>query len=477
MAWVEGRDGSRGQVRLMSAGDSAETKVQVQPFNSESEPVGKPTDVVIAAGQRRSVKLPENVAKDGSVVGVELLSDEHAFDNVIDFPPLANPKVTVAHIGSDVQNDPETMRYYLQRVLDGNPARDVMLADLKQPDQELYRPIPAESDFVVATGAVPKAMLPSVQKLFDRGGTLLMAADSVAAVQSLKRFLPKDIQVKEGVVEDYSMLADINYQHPLFQAFAEARFADFSSIRFWKTRHIVLNLEERQPNDWNILAEFDNGTPAFIQFSVGDEGRLLVLASGWHPTDSQLALSTRFPPLITRLLTLAIPESSTQQMQAIGNVIRPSRLLQNTEWQIRYPDGTDQTAAEVKAALEEQNAGVDIVDSNEVTVMLKQPGRYLLTAGPEDAEKEVTVIANVAASESRTEALPTGQLQALGIGVTAEGTGDTVLDAAEVSKLKTSELENRQKLWRWMLLAGLACLLLESIWANVLERRQAEVVG
>lgn len=477
LAWVEGRDGSRGQVRLMSAGDSAETKVQVQPFNSESEPVGKPTDVVIAAGQRRSVKLPENVAKDGSVVGVELLSDEHAFDNVIDFPPLANPKVTVAHIGSDVQNDPETMRYYLQRVLDGNPARDVMLADLKQPDQELYRPIPAESDFVVATGAVPKAMLPSVQKLFDRGGTLLMAADSVAAVQSLKRFLPKDIQVKEGVVEDYSMLADINYQHPLFQAFAEARFADFSSIRFWKTRHIVLNLEERQPNDWNILAEFDNGTPAFIQFSVGDEGRLLVLASGWHPTDSQLALSTRFPPLITRLLTLAIPESSTQQMQAIGNVIRPSRLLQNTEWQIRYPDGTDQTAAEVKAALEEQNAGVDIVDSNEVTVMLKQPGRYLLTAGPEDAEKEVTVIANVAASESRTEALPTGQLQALGIGVTAEGTGDTVLDAAEVSKLKTSELENRQKLWRWMLLAGLACLLLESIWANVLERRQAEVVG
>lgn len=476
LAWVEGRDGSRGQVRLMSAGDSAEKQVKVQPFNSESEPVGKSTDVVIAAGQRRSVKLPEDVAKDGSVVGVELLSDEHAFDNVIDFPPLANPKVTVAHIGSDVKNDPETMRYYLQRVLDGNPARDVALSDLKQPDQELYRPIPPESDFVVATGAVPEAMLLSVQQLFDRGGTLLMAADSVDAVQSLKQFLPNDIQVKEAVVDDYSMLADINYQHPLFQAFAEARFADFSSIRFWKTRNIVLNLEERQPSDWSILAEFDNGTPALIQFSVGDEGRLLILASGWHPTDSQLALSTRFPPLITRLLTLAIPESSTQQMHAIGNVIRPSQLLQNEQWHIQYPDGTEQTSAEVKAALVEKDAGIEIADSNDVTVMLKLPGRYVLTAGPEDAEKEVTIIANVAASESRTEALPTGQLQALGIGVTAEGSGDAVLDAVEVSKLKTSELENRQKFWRWMLLAGLACLLVESIWASVLERRQAELV-
>lgn len=481
LAWVEGRDGSRGQVRLMSAGDSSEKKVQVQPFDRESNPIGKAMDVVIAAGQRRSVKLPADAMKDGSVVGVELLADEHAFDNVIDFPPLANPQVTVAHIGSDVKNDPETMRYYLQRVLDGNPARDVTLADLKQPDRDLYRPIPAESTFVVATGEVPEAMLSSVQKLFDRGGTMLMAADSVAAIRSLKQFLPQDVQVQEADVDDYVMLAEIDYQHPLFQAFAEARFADFSSVRFWKCRHVVLNLEERKPGDWNVLAEFDNGMPALIQFSVGDQGRLLILASGWHPTDSQLALSTRFPPLITRLLTLAIPESSTQQMQAIGNVIRPSQLLEDEEWQIQYPDGVRQTASEVAAALTGRNSGIDGVEpdgagTDELTVVLNQPGRYLLTAGPDDAEKRITVIANVAASESKTEALPTGQLQALGIGVTSGGLGDEVLDDAAVSKLKTSELEDRQKYWRWMLLAGLACLLVESIWATLLERRQADLV-
>lgn len=480
LAWVEGRDGSRGQVRLMSAGDSSEQKVRIQPFNRESEPVGTPVDVVIAAGQRRSVNLPAGVVKDADVVGVELLGDQHAFDNVIDFPPLANPKVAVAHIGNDVKNDPESMRYYLQRVLDGNPARDVVLtdlkqSDLKQPDQDLYRPIPAESTFVVATSAVPAAMLPSVQKLFDRGGTMLMAADSVSAIESLGQFLPADIQVTEAEVEDYSMLADIDYQHPLFQAFAEARFADFSSIRFWKSRQVVLNLEERKAGDWNVLAAFDNGMPALIEFPVSDEGRLLILAAGWHPTDSQLALSTRFPPLITRLLALAIPESSTQQMQAIGNVIRPSRLLEDSDWQIQYPDGSRQTTSEFEAILSAKNESAEVVESTDVIVQLDQPGRYLLTAGPEDASQQITVIANVAASESKTEALPTGQLQALGIGVIASGDGAAMIDDGAAAKLKTSELEDRQKYWRWMLLAGLACLFAESVWATLLERRQAEV--
>ncbi|MEP3482743.1 MAG: BatA domain-containing protein [Fuerstiella sp.] len=475
LAWVEGRDGSRGQVRLMSAGDSSEQKIQIQPFNRDSEPVGKAVDVVIAAGQRRSVNLPAGVVKDADVVGVELLADPHAFDNVIDFPPLANPKVTVAHIGSDVKNDPESMRYYLQRVLDGNPARDVVLTDLKQPDQDLYRPIPAESTFVVATSALPEAMLPSVQKLFDRGGIMLLAADSVSAIESLGQFLPSDIQVTEAEIEDYSMLADIDYQHPLFQAFAEARFADFSSIRFWQSRQVVLNLEERKPGDWNVLAEFDNGMPALIEFPVSEEGRLLILAAGWHPTDSQLALSTRFPPLITRLLALAIPESSTQQMQAIGNVIRPSRLLEDSQWRIQYPDGSRQTASEVQAVLNAQNEGLEVLESDEVIVSLDQPGRYVLTAGEQDALQQMTVIANVAASESKTEALPMGQLQALGIGVTEGSGGDAVLDDAAAAKMKTSELESRQKYWRWMLLAGLACLLAESVWATLLERRQADV--
>lgn len=480
LAWVEGRDGGRGQVRLISAGDSIEKKVQVQPLDEALNPIGQALDVVIAAGQRRSVKLPADVVKDGAVVGVELLGDQHAFDNVIDFPPLANPKVTVAHVGEASENDPESMKYYLQRVLDGNPARDVELVDLKQPDGDLYRPISAETTFVVATKAIPEGMYSSVEKLFDRGGTLLLAADTVAAVESVRRFLPSDVQVKEANIEDYAMLADIDYQHPLFQAFAEARFADFSSIRFWKCRNLILNLEERKPGDWNVLAEFDNGMPALVQFAVGDEGRLLVLTSGWHPADSQLALSTRFPPLITRLLTLAIPASSTQQMQSVGNVIRPNRLLESEDWKIVFPDGTKSTSAEIAAATSEGASEANEIvlnsQSEPPSVLLSTPGRYLLTAGPEDAERQVTVIANVASSESRTEALPLGQLEALGIGVTLTGGDREIPDEEQLAKLNSSELENRQKIWRWMLLAGLGCLFIESVWAAALERRQA-VVG
>lgn len=476
LAWMEDRDAGRGQVRLVSAADSQEKKVQVQAYDRELQPVGQAVDVEIAAGQRRSVKLPTDVVKDGSVIGAKLLSDEHAFDNLIAFPSLANPEMTVAHIGSDVKNDPDSMRYYLQRVLDGNPARDVVLAGLKLSDQDQYRPVPAESTFVVATTSVPEAMLPSVQTLFERGGTLLMAADSVAAIQSLKQFLPSGVEVQEADMEDYAILSQIDYQHPLFQAFSEARFADFSSIRFWNCRHLVLDAEVGKPEDWKVLAQFDNGMPALIQFPVGKDGHLFILTSGWHPADSQLALSTRFPPLITRLLALAIPESSTQQMQSVGNVIRPQRLLETDEWQIRFPDGIQQTAAEVKALQEkqfvaEQGAG----ETKELAIVLGQPGRYVLTSGSEENKKQVTVIANVPASESKTEALPRGQLQALGIGVTPSESGSVAGDEV-LGQLKIREVEDRQKYWRWMLLAGLACLLGESIWATLLERRQTELV-
>ena len=81
----------------------------------------------------------------------------------------------------------------------------------------------------------------------------------------------------------------------------------------------------------------------------------------------------------------------------------------------------------------------------------------------------------VAASESRTEPLPAGQLQALGMSPDIA----KVRDAAQPSddpdlaaQLDAAELESRQKFWRWLLLAGLGCLALEGIVSYVLEKRQ-----
>ena len=91
------------------------------------------------------------------------------------------------------------------------------------------------------------------------------------------------------------------------------------------------------------------------------------------------------------------------------------------------------------------------------------------------------MIVGLPLTESRTDPLPLGQLQALGLEADAsDGTllsaGDTAndeFDPVAASQLTSSELESRQKLWRWLLLAGLGCLMLESLVSGGIERRQS----
>lgn len=481
VTFVKDRRVDRTRVRVASAGDSVQQEFQLQPFDASGAPVGPAMPVTVAPGQRRSFILPTvDVGAGSAVAGVELKGDPHPFDNVIDLPELENPIVRVAHIGPTAINDPESMRYYLQRVLDGNVEREVRLVDLLS-DDGVALPVPADVRLVVATGEVPESLLDSLEKFLDRSGTLLLAADSVAAVQSLGRFLPVNFEVKEANVSDYAMLGQIDFEHPLFSTFADIRFADFSSIRFWRHRNLVFSEEDRRPGDWSIVAKFDSGLPAIADVRVGESGRLILLATGWQPSDSQWALSTRFPPLVTRILSLASPVQKDQVIQIVGDVIRPGELVSAEDWAVTFPGGEIQTAAETRELLEAAGvSGAAEKEARQLTISLNEPGRYTVTGQTETGEYSVMLIAGLGALESRTEMLPIGQLQALGVGVTSgdaasEREDNADEDAATAGQLSASELEKKQKWWRWLLLSGLGCLVLESLWAAAIERRQAAV--
>ncbi len=482
VSFVQDSRVDRTRVRISSAGDTVQQEFQLSPFDASGAAVGQSIKVTVAPGQRRTLILPPvDPALGKDVVGVELIGDEHPFDNSIDLPEVENPVVRVGHIGPSNVNDPESMRYYLQRVLDGNQERDVNIVDLTR-DDGVVLPIPADVKFVVATDVVPAGLLDSLSKFFERSGTLLVAAPSVDTVQSLSKFLPVNFEVKEAKVDDYAMLAYIDFDHPLFSAFSDARFADFSSIKFWQHRNLVFSEEDRADGDWSVIAKFDSGTPAIVDVSVGESGKLTLFAAGWQPTDSQFALSTRFPPLLTRVLSLASPVQKDQLVQTVGDVVRPGELVSSADWSIQFPDKSTQTAAEIATlASEASGATSDSSDLQAVTVKLYEPGRYIITGKSEGEEFSVLMIAGLAASESQTEMLPVGQLQVLGIGVESETNelpGELIGAEKELAngQLSSNELERRQKWWRWLLLAGLACLIVESLWASAIERRRAAEV-
>lgn len=470
VTFVKDLRADRTRVRVASAGDTVEQEYQLQPFDAEGVEVGAAVKVTVAPGQRRSFILPTADVQVGkAIAGVELKGDDHPFDNVIDLPEVENPVVKVAHIGPPQFNDPETMRYYLQRVLSGNVQRDVKLVDLKKADGVVV-PIPADVKFAVVTDVVPDSLLTSISEFLDRSGTLLVAPPSVEAVRSLQKFLPVHFDVKEATVDEYAMLGFIDFDHPLFATFSDARFADFSSIRFWQHRNLIFSEEDRKEGDWSIVAKFDSGLPAIADVSAGGDGRLILFATGWQPNDSQWALSTRFAPLITRMLSLASPVQKDQVIQTVGDVIRPGEIVSSVNWSMSLPGGGRISFADV---VEESTDN----DASSATFTLSDPGRYTVTGITEDGEYSVSLIAGLAASESRTEMLPVGQLQVLGVGVDAEDAGQSNVNAADdeeanAGQLSSSELEKKQQWWRWLLLAGLGCLLLESLWASAIERRQ-----
>lgn len=481
-------DDASGQtrIRLTNSADAAQSTFTLQPFRSDGSPAGDSITAEVAPGQRRSIALPaQSDPAQPQIAGVELLQDVHPFDNVVDLPLTAPVILRVAHVGPDDVNNSELMRYYLQRAVDGNESEAVEVLDVMQADG-VTQPVPEDVRLVVVTDTVPAGLLESLRGCLQRGGVLLVAVRTADVLQSVAALLPEPVQASEATVSDYAMLGQIDFSSPLFAAFAEARFADFSSIRFWHYRTLQIRSDSQV---WQAPARFDSGAPAILEGAGPAGGRILLFAAGWHPDDSQWALSTRFPPLLTSLIRQAYPRRAGQLQRTVGDSLVPAELLGSDNWSIALPDETTLSAADVRPAAGASAAGAAAAAAAGATatpaaVLLEQPGRYTLTGRLPAGDRVLTLIVGLPAQETRTDPLPVGQLQALGL--PAELPPDAVADSAAADssdkltadQLNSSELESRQKFWRWLLLAGLACLLLETLWAGRLERvRNAESVA
>ena len=483
ISFVRDRRLDRTRIRVTSAGDSVQQEFQLQPFDVQGNNVGQPISVSVAPGQRRTILLPAaDPESKATVSGIELTGDAQDFDNLIELPAVENPVVRVGHVGPLDVNDPESMRYYLQRVLDGNQERDVEVVDLVKEGGVLLT-VPDDIRLVVCTAAVPAGLLESLTGLLDRSGTLMVAAPDVETVQSVADLLPSGLVVQEADVDEYAMLGQVDFAHPLFSMFSEARFSDFSGIQFWKHRNLDFPQEDSSKGDWNVIAKFDTGLPAIVESRSKESGSIILMAMGWHPTDSQLALSSRFPALVTRLLTLASPVSGNQIMQSTGDTIRPGELMASAAWTMILPDETTVTAGEVLKKIEKASGRTESEASQNALIAvpyrLREPGRYQITGIVDGEPTSVSLIASLSSAESRTERLPAGQLEAFGIGTrqqdvdaSAESDADAIVNPGQKN---ATEIEKQQQWWRTCLLVGLALLIVESLWSSSIDRRRQQL--
>jgi hypothetical protein len=378
---------------------------------------------------------------------ISLTGDDEPFDNTAFVIPPAQQKASVLWIGSDVAEDPAKPLYFLRRAFAATPRVAVNVIAVA-PNAALNPAEVAAASLVFVSDAIAPGAAAALREQALAGKTIVVVAKTPAIGPALGALLGRDaVPAAEGRAGSYAMFSEIDFQHPLFAPFADPRFSDFTKIHFWKFRKLDLTgVAGARP-----IAKFDNGDPALAEVPAG-RGKIYVLASGWQPEDSQLAVSSKFVPLMWSLLEQTGGVASFATQYFTGDKVT---LPGDGATGVRPPAGAELPLAAGTAGAVEFSATV-------------QPGIYEIAGGARARRFAV----NLDANESRTAPLGADELEQLGVPI-AKARTETAVPAEKKALLQGIEAESRQKLWRWFIVATLAVLLLESVLAGRTARRAA----
>ena len=441
-------------VRITNSPDAAVERFGLSwAGENPPETTEQPTEVYVPAGHSVVVRAPQRT--DSSAPGKLILTgDDHDFDNALYMAPRLIQKVNILFVGSDSTGDFEGMLYYVQRAF--RATGSIEPAVVSRTAENLTEADITAAHLIIAADAISPGRIDSVRRYLESGRTILLvikSPDSAKTIAALAGI--QTIESQEADVGTYAMLNRIEFKHPLLSPFSEPRFGDFTGIHFWKHRQINIdNLPGAE-----VLAWFDSNDPALFEVHVS-KGSLLVLASGWHPSDSQLALSSKFVPLLYSVLEYGGIFANRQSQYFVGDYVPISTLSGpgSANIEIRKPDDS----------LISLNAGEESFTQTDL------PGIYTIESS---AGNQVFAL-NLPAKECQTAVMPIEDLEGLGVtlaqpsGFSAEhaelSTGSQSTRASRLRSL--TSLESEQKIWRWIFVGLLAVSFIEIAMAGWLTR-------
>ena len=406
----------------------------------------EPVKVYVPAGRSQMVKLAwPSAGIDGERPDrIVLAGDECDFDNTLYLAATPPETVRLVYVGDDAASDVNGLRFYLQSALADTPARKMEFVTRKG-GEEVQAADLAGARLAVVTGATTDGSIGRLRQFAEAGGDVLWVARDVAGAEKAGQLIGQTLQAKEAG-GDFSLIGRVETGDPLFAPFADARFADFTKIHFWHHRTV----KWEGANGPRILAWFDGGDPFLIEQAIG-KGRVRVMTSSWQPSDSQLALSSKFVPLMDEMVERKDAVLGETQY-AVGDTLALPAAAGNSAPRVMIaPDGKQTELGQAATAF----AGAD------------QPGIYRLNVDG----KETPIAVNVSPDESHTAPVMGPAEQLAQYGVNLGKPQDAKELAAQERRLLTAELENRQKLWRWLIVGVLGLLAVETALAGRLARR------
>jgi hypothetical protein len=412
-------------------------------------------EVYVPPGQSRVVRAPE-LPPDHVPTRLVLVGDAHEFDNTCYVSQRRTRDVTIVYLGGDDPSDTTQYRYFVEPLFPSTRERNVRVVDWEFESTVLPDSTTGVQMVLVTEPPRPDQMA-ALRAYAQVGGMIVIVprnTDDCALLFELAGVAPQP--ATEAEIDSYAMVGEVDFAHPVFAPLADPRFSDFTKLHFWKHRRI----DTAALPECRVLARFDDGDALIGEVPLGD-GRLVFFASGWNRGDSQLAVWSKFVPLMNGLLEYGSGQVQRQAQFIVGDEVPLAALggPRDVFDSVRVPDGTTQALP----------AGALRFTQTDL------PGIYRLSGASNGAPHEVRFAVNLPPAESRTDPLPLETLEAAGIGLAVGDSAAAQESAAERERqLQNQELEGRQKLWRWLIIAAVLLLVAETVLAGRLAVQRAE---
>ncbi|MEM8733169.1 MAG: BatA domain-containing protein [Planctomycetota bacterium] len=441
-------------VRIQNSEDALTSTFEIAWADvGQSNPV---TTLQVPPGQVRIVEAPANPGQSDRLL---LSGDAWDGDNIAFYPAFEPTIERIVYVGGNRRDTPEedpgfflaaaplstaTKTREVERI-----AADALSATLSTPD---LRAVFADVD------AIEDNALESLRKFAEQGGTVvLLLASPVqsskigARLASAFQLPPDSVAVEEAKTRDFALLGRIDYQSSVFAPFVDPRFNDFSKIRFWSHRRCIF------PEDAEIevLAAYDDDSPYLLRRSTG-EGTLWLMTAGWQPSESGVALSTKFIPILSQLLDPLAAEPIQLAIAYCGDEL--------TEF-------SDNTVFVNRETKERFQAG-EATSTSRGSFSLEEPGLYTVDPAEPTSGKQSQIAAQMPTAESDVVASAPSVFEQFGINLGTVENSEAAQERAR--QLQVEELERKQRVWQWLLAAGLFVLALETLIAGWKTRQLLE---
>ncbi|MGH9384312.1 MAG: BatA domain-containing protein [Vicinamibacterales bacterium] len=416
---------------------------------------------VTAPNTRASVRLGE-----GGAPSPDALARDNTFYFVLS-PAAPLPVMVVGQGGRDEAS------LYLTRALSIGTAPKFDMT-MQSPDALVGDTLARSRVLILNDVAVSEAMATRLIAFVEGGGGLWMTLGSRAVWPSAREtWLP----VALGTAVDRTRgpaakLSAIDYGHQIFEPFRAPRSGDFASARFYSYRALSA------AKDATVLARFDTGEPALVERAPG-RGRVVVFASTLDLSWNDLALKPVFLPFVHQVSRRLSNYREQPPWLTVGQVLdvagaEAAAGLSTTATSaaprtVLSPSGQRRDLVPTSAAPASPAAGSTPAAASASSVAatafeLSEQGFYEIRGAGREAGPVIVTAANVDLNESNLDRIDPKEL------VAAVSTSGTAGSTAGQDVLPDEAQELAQRVWWYLLFAGILLLIAETVFADRASR-------